>query len=76
MSNEFSSFHEIGDEPLQYSQKFDDIDVAVDESRRRGIRLLNNLKPDLDAILLDDAFQHRYVKPGKSILFYTEKSFI
>lgn len=68
MSNEFSSFHEIGDEPLQYSQKFDDIDVAVDESRRRGIRLLNNLKPNLDAILLDDAFQHRYVKPGKSIL--------
>jgi len=68
LASEFSSFHEIGDEPLQYSQKFKGIDVAVDEKRRRGIRLLNNLNPDLNAILLDDAYQHRYVKPGLSIL--------
>lgn len=68
LANEFSSYQEIGDEPLQYSQKFKKIDVAVDECRRRGIKLLSNLKPDLNSILLDDAFQHRYVKPGLSIL--------
>ncbi len=68
LANEFSSYHEIGDEPLQYRQKFEDIDVAVDECRRRGIKLLYNLKHELNCILLDDAYQHRYVKPGLSIL--------
>lgn len=68
LANEFSSFHEIGDEPLQYRQKFDNIEVAVDESRKRGIKLLNNLNPDINTILLDDAYQHRHVKPGLSIL--------
>ncbi len=68
MANEFSSFHEIGDEPLQYQQKFENIKVAVDECRRRGIKILHNSNHELDCILLDDAFQHRYVKPGLSIL--------
>jgi tetraacyldisaccharide 4'-kinase len=60
----------IGDEPYQIFSKFPDILVAVDENRRRGINSLLNLgegkAPDI--ILLDDAFQHRYVKPGFSIL--------
>ena len=68
IANEYSSYHEIGDEPLQYQQKFDNIKVAVDESRKRGIKLLSNLSPNLNTILLDDAYQHRYVKPGMSIL--------
>lgn len=63
-----SNYKEIGDEPLQYKQKFDDVEVAVDEKRRRGLKVLCNTIPDLDAIILDDAFQHRYVKPGLSIL--------
>ena len=63
-----SSYLEIGDEPLQYSQKFDELTVAVDENRRRGIHMLMNEHEDLDVIILDDAFQHRYVKPGLSIL--------
>jgi tetraacyldisaccharide 4'-kinase len=58
----------IGDEPLQYFQKFENIRVAVDEKRRRGIRMLEEKFPETDVILLDDAFQHRYVKPGLSIL--------
>lgn len=58
----------IGDEPLQYIRKFDEIKVAVDEKRARGIHELIEKSPDLDAILLDDAYQHRYVKPGLSIL--------
>jgi tetraacyldisaccharide 4'-kinase len=60
----------IGDEPYQMKRKFPDILVAVDNNRRRGIRnmlaLPNDLKPDV--ILLDDAFQHRYVIPSFSIL--------
>jgi tetraacyldisaccharide 4'-kinase len=58
----------IGDEPLQYVRKFDGIKVAVDEKRARGINELTGKFPDLDAVLLDDAYQHRYVKPGLSIL--------
>ena len=58
----------IGDEPLQYIKKFDGIKVAVDEERVRGIRNLISKYPELDIIILDDAFQHRYVRPGLSIL--------
>ncbi len=63
-----SLLEEIGDEPLQYKTKFDSIEVAVHERRRKGIKQLMSTFTDLDVILLDDAFQHRYVKPGISIL--------
>ncbi len=63
-----SSHQEIGDEPLQYAQKFDSIRVAVDENRAAGIAELQQRFSELDVILLDDAFQHRKVKPGRSIL--------
>ncbi len=59
---------EIGDEPKQIKQKFPKIPVAVDGNRVRGIRKLLKQYPKLNAILLDDAFQHRYVEPGLSIL--------
>jgi tetraacyldisaccharide 4'-kinase len=52
-------------------QKFPDITIAVDKKRTRGIELLTGSNNDADAIdvvLLDDAFQHRYVKPGVNIL--------
>lgn len=58
----------IGDEPRQFKLKFPGITVAVDEKRVRGIKELRNQLPETDLILLDDAFQHRYVKPGLSIL--------
>jgi len=58
---------EVGDEPLQYFQKFKNIDVAVDANRVHGIsKLLEN--KDTDLILLDDAFQHRKVKASFYIL--------
>ncbi|MCF8374023.1 MAG: tetraacyldisaccharide 4'-kinase [Bacteroidales bacterium] len=64
-----STVYEIGDEPKQIKQKFPDIEVAVDEKRVRGIeKLQDDFKDNLDIVLLDDAFQHRYVKPGLSIL--------
>lgn len=59
---------EIGDEPVQIKNKFPDIHVAVDRRRVNGIEQLMQRIPELDVILLDDAFQHRYVNPGLSIL--------
>ena len=58
----------IGDEPFQIHKKFPDIYVAVDKRRCRGIDMLCADKPDTDVVLLDDAFQHRYVQPGINIL--------
>ncbi|MHC1708434.1 MAG: tetraacyldisaccharide 4'-kinase [Bacteroidales bacterium] len=63
-----ASAETIGDEPLQYWRKFPGIIVAVCENRREGIKKLLELHPETEVILLDDAFQHRYVKPGLSIL--------
>ena len=68
MTNQEHSAQEIGDEPLQYRRKFPEMVVAVDESRKRGITRIIAEKPETQLVLLDDAFQHRYVKPGLSIL--------
>ncbi len=59
---------EIGDEPYQMKKKFPKVTVAVDKNRCHGIDLLQQDNKKLDVILLDDAFQHRYVKPGINIL--------
>jgi len=61
---------EIGDEPFQMKQKFPQLEVAVDKKRTHGIEKLTSseMKKEIDVILLDDAFQHRYVKPGINIL--------
>jgi tetraacyldisaccharide 4'-kinase len=59
---------EIGDESYQIFTKFKNIIVAVDEKRKRGISNLLKLPAPPDLVLLDDAFQHRYVKPGYSII--------
>ncbi len=67
--NQFSRESEIGDEPMQYLNKFGNkITVAVDEKRAHGIHSLMKNNDSLDVILLDDAYQHRYVRPGLSIL--------
>ncbi len=60
----------VGDEPWQMKHKFPDVTVAVDADRRHGIRRLLERGGDgaADVVLLDDAFQHRYVKPGVNIL--------
>ncbi len=60
--------HDIGDEPYQIYRKNPDIIVAVDEKRVHGVSKLCRLYPNLDIILLDDAFQHRQIKAGLSIL--------
>ena len=58
----------IGDEPMQYVIKFDDLLVAVDESRGRAIELMDTMDRPPDVYLLDDAFQHRSVTAGLNIL--------
>lgn len=58
----------LGDEPFQYYQKFTNIKVAVDEDRVRGIATLLQAKEQPEVVLLDDAFQHRRLKAGLTIL--------
>lgn len=75
---------EYGDEPLQIKRKFPFITVAVDKSRKEGCDFLCHPEklqtskkarkcrhkdfPKADLIILDDAFQHRSLKPTVSIL--------
>lgn len=59
---------EIGDEPMQFHLKFPDIPVAVGEERREAIRQLLHDRSETEAIILDDAFQHRDVKAGLNII--------
>ncbi|MDR2953943.1 MAG: tetraacyldisaccharide 4'-kinase [Prevotella sp.] len=68
LATDTTTSKEIGDEPFQIKQKFPDIIVAVDEKRRRGIKQLLSLQCPPEVILLDDAFQHRYVKPSYTIV--------
>lgn len=59
---------QVGDEPLQFAQKFKDVQVAVCESRQLGIETLLAKPVAPEVVILDDAFQHRKVKAGFYIL--------
>lgn len=61
---------EVGDEPLMLKQKFPDCTVAVCEDRFHGVLQLKAFKPN-GLIILDDAFQHRWVKAGLNIVLNT-----
>jgi len=63
-----STVSEAGDEPVQLKRKFPEITVAVDNKRVHGINMLLKQNKDLNGVILDDAFQHRKVKAGFSIL--------
>ena len=58
----------VGDEPMQYVGKFNDILVAVDENRNEAIELMNTMDRPPEVYLLDDAFQHRKTQAGLNIL--------
>jgi len=60
-----STAEEVGDEPIQFKQKFPKVIVAVCASRQEGIE---KLKAKADVIILDDALQHRKVRPSFTIL--------
>lgn len=66
-----SSFYETGDEPLQIKSKFQDISVAVCENRVAGVQRILAEKPEINLIILDDAFQHRAIKPQIQLLLST-----
>jgi tetraacyldisaccharide 4'-kinase len=68
LASENSNSQTIGDEPFQIYQKFKNAIVAVDEKRVNGIHQLKLVQPDINVVLLDDAFQHRAVNPGLKIL--------
>ena len=71
MANSKSTPAQLGDESFQLYQKFDDVVVAVDEDRPHGVQSLISNHPDLEGILLDDAYQHRKLEPSFRILLTT-----
>lgn len=69
LADQQSTAQQIGDEPMLLKQKFPDLTIAVAENRAIGIpMLLHHSNPIPQAIILDDAFQHRTVNPHLSIL--------
>ena len=69
LANENLSPVDLGDEPYQIYRKFRSmVTVAVCEDRRKGINTLLRINPDINLIIMDDAMQHRYVKPKVSVV--------
>ena len=68
LANSESDSQILGDEPYQIYQKFPNVTVSVDEKRVHGVKKLQELIPDLQLVVLDDAFQHRSIQAGLSIL--------
>jgi tetraacyldisaccharide 4'-kinase len=60
-----STAAEVGDEPMQFKQHFPALTVAVCEDRAAG---MHHLVPNHDVVILDDAYQHRWLQASLSIL--------
>lgn len=73
LANPSSSVLDLGDEPYQLFTKFPDIILAVDADRVNGVKQLEQLLVPPDVILLDDAFQHRYIRCDLQILLTDKK---
>lgn len=68
LAKENTTAADIGDEPMQFHQKFPDITVCVGEERMLAVPELLGDRPETQVILLDDAFQHRSIKPGMNLM--------
>lgn len=68
LANEYSTALEIGDEPMQFHIKFPQVAIAVGEERIDAIPQILHDRRNTQAIILDDAFQHRAVKAGLNIV--------
>lgn len=69
IASEESDSNQIGDEPLLYYRHYGSkINVVVAEKRKLGVELILNNFPNNELIILDDAFQHRAVSAGLSII--------
>lgn len=65
---EDDSYRQVGDEPLQMKQKFPEVTVVVCEKRAFAIKRIQEEFPDVEMIIMDDGFQHRYVEPLVNIV--------
>lgn len=74
IATEESTALDIGDEPMQFHQKFPHLTVAVGEERLVAIPQLLHQKPETEVIILDDAFQHRTVNAGLNIILTEYKN--
>jgi tetraacyldisaccharide 4'-kinase len=68
LANEGTTAIDIGDEPVQFYKKFPDVPIAIGEERLEAIPQLLHDRPETEVVILDDAFQHRAIKPGLNIL--------
>jgi len=59
---------ELGDEPFQLHKRYPTITVSACEKRVEGVEQILDKHKNTDVIILDDAYQHRYIKPGLQIL--------
>lgn len=62
------SVAQLGDEPAMIAAKFPKVRVAVCEKRLAGVQKLMAMEQPPQVILLDDVFQHRYIKPTINML--------
>ena len=74
-----TTVEEIGDEPFQMYAKHPDVPVAVCEDRNLGMDMIANRCSSVNLVLLDDVYQHRYIRPDILVLltdythpFYTD----
>ncbi len=63
-----SSYRDVGDEPLQIKLKYPDALVAVCEKRAEAIHRIEAEHPEINLIVMDDGFQHRYVDPRINVV--------
>jgi tetraacyldisaccharide 4'-kinase len=61
-------YRTVGDEPLQIKRKFPNVHVVVCAKRTFAIKRIMAEYPDVEMIIMDDGFQHRYVKPLVNII--------
>lgn len=59
---------EVGDESLQTKLRFPSAKVVVCENRVAGVQKLFDSDSRPDVIVMDDGFQHRWIKPSLNIL--------
>ena len=68
MADQNASVETIGDEAMQLHRAFPEVPIAVCENRVRGVKQLRRQLSHLDVVVLDDAMQHRALRPGFTVL--------
>ena len=69
IADQSATAESIGDEPMQFHQKFqNEVQVTVGEKRAEALTNIYEKLPFTDIVILDDAFQHRAVKASLNIV--------